>query len=68
MALYDLGAPAKVIQAVWDCETKDAVLDPLDSVDKSTLEPLTEKNWTNFLGDLKYVTAMTISATHRYLF
>lgn len=53
LAAYDLGAPTKLLQAIRDADNNSG-LRPIDIVNKSELESMTEKNWTSFLGQDKY--------------
>jgi pre-mRNA-splicing factor ATP-dependent RNA helicase DHX16 len=59
LAAYDLGAPAKVLQAIYD--TNIQPLRPIDIVEKNQLELVTEKNWTNFLRQEKSVSSVGIA-------
>jgi hypothetical protein len=51
LAAYDLGAPTKLLQAIYNSDIKS--LRPIDVVEKKELQPLTGKNWTEFLGQEK---------------
>jgi hypothetical protein len=61
LAAYDLGAPAKVLQAIYDTEAK--ILRPIDSVEKKALENLTQQNWTNYLGQEMCVPVIDLNAS-----
>lgn len=64
LAAYDLGAPAKLLQAIYDNEAKD--LDPIHMADRATKlveeqhVDITLRNWTEFLGQHKYVSFFCI--------
>jgi hypothetical protein len=59
LAVYDLGAPANVLQAIYDAKVKS--LRPIDMVDKKELEPMTGENWTNFLGQEKSASSVGLA-------
>lgn len=62
LAAYDLGAPAPLLQSIYDANIKGLV--PLHAVDLKTgaVEEqkvrITTQNWTEFLGQAKYVVAV----------
>ena len=58
LAVYDLGAPAKVLQAIYDTKVKS--LRAIDTVDNKELEPMTGENWTNFLGQEKSASSVDL--------
>jgi hypothetical protein len=58
LAAYDLGAPASLIQAIYDDEAK--IQRPIDLKDnglvpEGVIKPgeINEANWTKWLGDAK---------------
>ena len=59
LAAYDLAAPAKVLQAIYDEEAK--ILSPINLVDRKerivqNLDiTVTGDNWTEFVGPEKYI-------------
>ena len=59
LAAYDLAAPAKVLQAIYDEEAK--ILSPINLVDRKErivqdLDiTMTRANWTEFVGPEKYI-------------
>lgn len=69
LAAYDLGAPAKLLQAIYDNEAKD--LDPIHMADRTTKlveeqhVDITLRNWTEFLGQHKYVLLLWIRDEER---
>ena len=67
LAVHDLGAPAKVLQAIYNKDVK--ILRPIDIVEINQLEHLNENNWTNFLGQQKsaIVTGLYFLLTDRWL-
>jgi hypothetical protein len=56
LAAYDLGAPASLLQTIYDKETNE--LPPADLGQAPTeIVTITENNWTQYVGDPKYVTS-----------
>jgi hypothetical protein len=52
LSAYDLGAPAKVLQAIYDSASPP--LNPIDhGLGKNEFQQITEKNWSEFLGQEK---------------
>ncbi|EIW59226.1 uncharacterized protein TRAVEDRAFT_147129 [Trametes versicolor FP-101664 SS1] len=59
LAAYDLGAPAALLQKIFDAESKEPWdLYTMNRTEGGAVEPLQEEvsaeNWTRFLGDGKY--------------
>jgi hypothetical protein len=60
LAAYDLGAPPKILQAIYNKDVKSRR--PIDIVEKKELEPVTVQNWINFLGKEKSAPFLSVFA------
>jgi len=66
LAAYDLGAPAKLLQAIYDEEQK--MQRPVDlgnketSIEDVSLSDITKENWQTFLGQERCAYSMLTSA------